>query len=84
MPTPFRIGLTGGIACGKSQVLSRLARAGLHPLDLDVVAHEVMAQSQPVKNLVLSTSYRKKMIAVLLARLLRGFAGDRNSVAASA
>jgi dephospho-CoA kinase len=43
MPRPLRIGLTGGIACGKSQVLSRLALAGLHTLDLDVVAHEVMA-----------------------------------------
>ena len=43
MPTPLRIGLTGGIACGKSHVLSRLAKAGFHPLDLDRVAHEVMA-----------------------------------------
>jgi dephospho-CoA kinase len=43
MPTPLRIGLTGGIACGKSQVLGRLANRGLHTLDLDVVAHEVMA-----------------------------------------
>ncbi len=43
MPAPLRVGLTGGIACGKSQVLRRLARRGLHTLDLDVVAHEVMA-----------------------------------------
>ena len=43
MPTPFRIGLTGGIACGKSQVLSRFARGGLATLDLDAVAHDVMA-----------------------------------------
>jgi dephospho-CoA kinase len=43
MPTPLRIGLTGGIACGKSQVLGRLANRGLHTLDLDVVAHEIMA-----------------------------------------
>jgi dephospho-CoA kinase len=43
MPTPFRIGLTGGIACGKSQVLSRLAQAGLRTLDLDEVAREGMA-----------------------------------------
>ncbi len=43
MPRPLRIGLTGGIACGKSQVLSRLAKAGFHTLDLDRVAHEVMA-----------------------------------------
>ncbi|HEY6552044.1 MAG TPA: dephospho-CoA kinase, partial [Vicinamibacteria bacterium] len=39
----LRVGLTGGIACGKSQVLRRLANRGLHTLDLDVVAHEVMA-----------------------------------------
>jgi len=43
MPPPFRIGLTGGIASGKSQVLRRLAQAGLPTLDLDVVAHEAMA-----------------------------------------
>ena len=43
MPAPLRIGLTGGIACGKSQVRARLAHAGLHTLDLDEVAHEVMA-----------------------------------------
>lgn len=43
MPHPLRIGLTGGIACGKSQVLSRLTKAGFHTLDLDRVAHEVMA-----------------------------------------
>jgi len=51
---------------------------------IDEVAHEVMSQSRPVKNLVLSTSYRKKMIGVLLARLLRGFAGTRELAAASA
>jgi dephospho-CoA kinase len=39
----LRVGLTGGIACGKSYVLRRLAAAGLGALDLDAVAHEVMA-----------------------------------------
>src|SRR2546427_3185758 len=39
----LRVGLTGGIACGKSYVLRRLAAAGLATLDLDEVAHEVMA-----------------------------------------
>lgn len=38
----LRVGLTGGIACGKSHVLRRLAAAGLHTLDLDRVAHESM------------------------------------------
>jgi dephospho-CoA kinase len=37
------VGLTGGIASGKSRVLRRFARAGFHTLDLDRVAHEQMA-----------------------------------------
>lgn len=39
----LRIGLTGGIACGKSRVLRRLEAAGCHVLDLDDVSREVMA-----------------------------------------
>lgn len=39
----LRAGLTGGIACGKSRVLRRLAAAGFTTLDLDRIAHEVMA-----------------------------------------
>jgi dephospho-CoA kinase len=39
----LRVGLTGGIACGKSVVLERLQARGLATLDLDAVAHEVMA-----------------------------------------
>ena len=39
----LRVGLTGGIACGKSAVLDRLRQRGLATLDLDRVAHEVMA-----------------------------------------
>ncbi len=39
----LRVGLTGGIACGKSHVLRRLAARGLATLDLDAVAHGVMA-----------------------------------------
>ena len=31
----LRVGLTGGIACGKSHVLRRLAARGCHTLDLD-------------------------------------------------
>ncbi len=43
----LRVGLTGGIACGKSLVLGRLAAAGIPTLDLDRVAHEVMAPGAP-------------------------------------
>jgi len=39
----LRVGLTGGIASGKSHVARHLARAGLHTLDLDHVAHGLMA-----------------------------------------
>ena len=37
------MGLTGGIACGKSYVLRRLGAAGLGTLDLDAVSRDVMA-----------------------------------------
>jgi dephospho-CoA kinase len=42
MPRFLRVGVTGGIASGKSQVVRRLAAAGFHRIDLDKVAHEVM------------------------------------------
>jgi dephospho-CoA kinase len=38
----FRIGLTGGIACGKSQISARLAQNGIPTLDLDHLAHEAL------------------------------------------
>jgi dephospho-CoA kinase len=37
------VGLTGGIACGKTQVVRRLREAGLFALDLDGVAHDLLA-----------------------------------------
>ena len=39
----LRVGLTGGIASGKSHVLRRLEAAGLATVDLDRVAHGVIA-----------------------------------------
>jgi len=39
----LHVGLTGGIACGKSQVRRRLAARGVAVLDLDVLAHGVTA-----------------------------------------
>jgi dephospho-CoA kinase len=43
----LRVGLTGGIACGKSRALERFARHGFATLDLDGVAHEVMCPGRP-------------------------------------
>jgi dephospho-CoA kinase len=43
----LRVGLTGGIGCGKSHVLRRLGARGLATLDLDVTAREVTAPGSP-------------------------------------
>ena len=43
----LRVGLTGGIACGKSRVRRHLAAAGFGTLDLDRVAHETIAPGGP-------------------------------------
>jgi dephospho-CoA kinase len=42
-----KIGLTGGIATGKSYVLEVLRELGCEVLDADQVAHEVIEQGQP-------------------------------------
>lgn len=44
---PLRVGLTGGIASGKSAVAERFAALGVPVIDTDVVAREVVAPGQP-------------------------------------
>jgi 4-hydroxybenzoyl-CoA reductase subunit beta len=51
---------------------------------IEEVSREVMARCRPVKNLVLSTAYRKKMVGVFLARILRGFAGREQALPVAA
>ncbi|HVN09875.1 MAG TPA: dephospho-CoA kinase [Patescibacteria group bacterium] len=43
----LRVGLTGGIASGKSTVAARLRELGLTVLNADLLAHELMAPGQP-------------------------------------
>ena len=45
--TPLRIGLTGGIASGKSTVADRFAALGVPVIDTDVIAREVVEPGQP-------------------------------------
>jgi dephospho-CoA kinase len=45
---PFLIGLTGGIACGKSTVLAMLAALGARTIDADRVTHQVQEPGTPV------------------------------------
>ena len=42
-PSPFRIGLTGGIASGKSRAAEVFAQLGVPVIDSDVIAREVVA-----------------------------------------
>ena len=44
---PLRIGLTGGIASGKSTVADCFAAAGVPIIDTDVIAREVVEPGQP-------------------------------------
>ena len=48
-----RIGLTGGIASGKSSVGRHLAELGLPVLDADVYAHEALAPGSSGSEMVL-------------------------------
>jgi dephospho-CoA kinase len=43
----FRIGLTGGVACGKSTVGKMLAERGAHYLQADTLAHRLYEPGQP-------------------------------------
>ncbi|HWP94803.1 MAG TPA: dephospho-CoA kinase [Gammaproteobacteria bacterium] len=44
---PFRVGLTGGIASGKSTVAAQFAALGIPVIDADVLAREVTQPGQP-------------------------------------
>lgn len=48
-----RIGITGPIGCGKTQVARWLAELGVHVVDADVVARSVTAPGHPVHDQVL-------------------------------
>jgi len=46
-PAPLRIGLTGGIASGKSTVADMFAAHGIPIIDTDVIARQVVTPGQP-------------------------------------
>jgi len=43
----LRVGLTGGIACGKSTVAALMREFGCHVLEADKLAHQLMEPGQP-------------------------------------
>ena len=53
MSTRLEIGLTGGIACGKSTLAEALRARGGHVIDTDQIAHDVLAVgNETYKNVV--------------------------------
>jgi dephospho-CoA kinase len=46
--TAYRIGLTGGIACGKTTVANQFAALGVPVVDTDLLAREVVAPGSPL------------------------------------
>ncbi|HXZ28954.1 MAG TPA: dephospho-CoA kinase [Terriglobales bacterium] len=44
----LRVGLTGGVACGKTTVAEMLRRRGAHIIYADEIAHQLLAPGQPV------------------------------------
>ena len=44
----LRVGLTGGVACGKTTVAKMMAQRGAHVVLADEVAHQLMRPGQPV------------------------------------
>jgi dephospho-CoA kinase len=69
----LRVGLTGGIACGKTRVLQRLAARGCRTLDLDQAARDVVGPGSPAL---------AEIEAAFGASVLRGGALDRAALAA--
>jgi dephospho-CoA kinase len=48
VPDVLRVGLTGGIACGKSAVGQMLVAEGAHVLEADKLSHQLMVPGTPV------------------------------------
>ncbi len=49
----LRVGLTGGIACGKSAVAAMMAARGAHVINADSVGHQLMLPGMPAYQQVL-------------------------------
>ena len=49
------VGLTGGIACGKSQTLKEFNKLGVYTVDADEIAHQVILPGQPAYDQIVST-----------------------------
>jgi dephospho-CoA kinase len=51
----LKVGLTGGIGCGKSHILREFHKLGVYTIDADEIAHEVILPDQPAYGEILET-----------------------------
>jgi len=49
----LKVGLTGGIACGKSTVCELFNELGVPVIDADQIAHELVQPNQPALNIII-------------------------------
>ncbi len=59
---PLRIGLTGGIGCGKTTVCNLFEQLGIKIIDADVIAHEIVEPNKPAYNKILETFSASKIL----------------------
>jgi len=55
----LKVGLTGGVACGKSTLLAMFERRGAFTIRADEIAHELMRPGQPVYEKVVAAFGRE-------------------------
>ena len=53
-PSVLHVGLTGGIACGKSYALRELRKQGASTIDADQIAHQVIEPGKPAYKKILA------------------------------
>lgn len=56
---PIVVGLTGGIACGKSTVVDQFKKLGAKIIDADKIAHQVLRENLKVKNKIIKNFGRE-------------------------
>jgi dephospho-CoA kinase len=57
----LKVGLTGGIACGKSAVMAMFVARGAHTVNADAIAHQLMLPGKPVYAAVVA-SFGKEIL----------------------
>jgi dephospho-CoA kinase len=81
----LRIGLTGGIGCGKSTVAAMMSELGCHIINADKMAHALIAPGEPAYDEVVR-EFGKDILApdgtIDRARLASTVFGDANKLAA--